>query len=125
MRSSPMSPADLEEIKEIHEKYFKDQFEFPNFYRFWCALVIRDDDGRVITAGGVRNIAELVLVTDKSFSPKIRYEALKRALEVARLSARKNDMDQLHAFIQDQAWFQQLEKRGFSSPVGIPLITGV
>jgi hypothetical protein len=125
MMCSPMNGSDLDEIRAIHEKYFSSEFAFPDFYKFFCALVIRSDSGEVITAGGVRNIAELVLITNKSFPARIRRDALLRALEVARVTSRKEGNDQLHTFIQDQKWFRQLEKRGFSTCNGKYLVTGV
>lgn len=116
---------DLEDIQKIHEKYYESEFSLPDFFgNFLCGFVV-EENGEIITAGGVKRIAELIFVTDKSKTHRQRRTALYKGLEISSYLAGRNGFDQLHAFIQDEKWLEVMESRGFSRCKGIPLYIGV
>lgn len=98
-------------VRDIHEKYFKDEFSFPDFFnKFLLAFVVEDDDKNIISVGGVRTILESVIITDKSFTPQMRMAAFEDMLGASAFAGRKHGYDQLHAFIQDEKWSKRLQK---------------
>jgi len=119
--------GDLDRLKFIHEKYYKDQFEFPDFLNHYlCAFTIVDDnDDSIILTGGVRTIIECVALTDKSKSVKIRRAALYELLTASQYVSGKAGYNQLHAFIQEDIWMNQLFKAGFSPTAGKPVVIGL
>lgn len=121
------TPNDVKQVKEIHEKYFKEEFEFPDFLQnFICAFVITDEDSNnIIAAGGVRTLAELIAITNKDYSPRIRRKSLYELLSAGMYIAEKSNHDSLHAFIQDPLWLHMMKQRGFHETVGKSLYIGV
>ena len=116
-------PTDIPEIRKIHEKYFKDEFKFPDFLKGYVnAFVIQDDDGSIIVAGGVRPIMESILITDLSCTPRERYEGLRLALNASQVACERINHFQLHAFVQDDLWIHHLEKYGFKDTKGKSLV---
>jgi len=117
---------DIEVIRKIHETHFKNEFEFPDFLNnFLCAFVVENEDGRIISAGGVRAIAESIIVTDKSYPIKDRRAALYQVLDASCFLTKQASFDQLHAFIQDANWLRHLQKIGFSPTKGQALVLNV
>lgn len=119
-----MQDSDLAEIKKIHEKYYKKEFTFPDFNKFLANFVIVHDN-QIISAGGVRTIAESVLITNKDLSPRARRAALYDVLNASAYICQKNEYHELHAFIQEDNWYNQLKRIGFKDCVGKALVIGV
>jgi len=113
---------DYTKLKEIHEKFYKDEFILPDFINNYLLGFVVEEHGNIITIGGIRTIAEVILVTDKSQSVRVRRDSLLEALRVAVLTARNNKFDQIHAFIQDPKWKRHLEKVGFHETKGTALV---
>lgn len=123
MEIRSISLNDLERLKEIHAKYFEHEFPFPDFMKdFHCVFTVTDDSGNIITSGGVRSIAESVIITDKDYSIKERREALIKMLQAHSFIAAHYGFDALHAFIQDNAWKRHLSQHGFRPTVGQSVI---
>ena len=69
--------SDLDSLKQIHREYFADEFDFPDFFsQFMASFVVVDDDRQIISAGGIRTIAESVIITNKDKNVRSRVEAL-------------------------------------------------
>jgi hypothetical protein len=116
-------PSDLDELKRIHDAHFKHEFDLPDFMKFICAFVVTDDsDGKVITAGGVRNIAECLLVTDLSIDPRVRIKALYQMLHASKFVCEKSGYDQMFVWSQNPAYTRRLMRNGFRLPQGQSLI---
>lgn len=118
---------DYDELRYIHEKYYQSEFSFPDFVnKYLCAFIVTDDDtGDIITAAGVRTIAEVIALTNKDFSVKSRREALYRILEASIFVSAHSGYEQIHAFVQDGTWLKQLKKAGFKDCVGQPVYMNV
>lgn len=115
---------DVERLKKIHDKYFVHEFSFSEFYNgFLCCFVVTDDtDDSIITAVGVRPIAEVVAITNLDKTVKLRREALYKTLEAAAHMGGQAGFDQLHCFIQDGIWENQLIKHGWRYTKGNSLV---
>jgi len=114
-------PSDLDEIARLHEKHFKDEFTLPEFMNYVCAFVVEDETG-IITAGGIRNIAECVLVTDLSRDPRVRIRALYQMLDASTFVCGKSGYDQIYAWSQVPKYTRRLMRNGFRLPQGQSLI---
>ena len=118
----PIMQDDYTQLKELHEKFYKDEFTLPDFINNYLLGFLVEKDGNIITIGGIRTIAEVILVTDKSQSVRVRRDSLLEALRVAILTAGINKYDQIHTFIQDPKWKNHLEKIGFHETKGTALV---
>jgi hypothetical protein len=114
-------PNDLEKLRRVHELYFAQEFDFPDFMQYLCAFVIEDDKG-IITAGGIRDIAECVLVTDMSRKPTDRARALYQVKDAVSSICRGLNYDQVYIWSQQPKYTKRLLKNGFKLPVGQSLI---
>lgn len=104
----------IERLKEIHEKHFKGEFDFPNFCSKYLALwSINDENDKVICAGGIRSIAESVIITDLSLPRRTRVKALQMMHEITTHNVSRLDYEEFHVFIQDENYERQLIKSGF------------
>lgn len=121
-----LEKTDISSIREIHERFYSNEFECPNFFdKFLCGYIVEDGNHNVICAGGIRNIPEAIIVTDKSLPVKLRREALLKVLDASQFIARKFGHEHLHAFVQNSQWCEQLKKYGFAPTKGIALSIGV
>ena len=116
-------PSDLAELQRIHEKYYVEEFSLTDFmHRYICAVTIEDEDG-IITVGGVRNIAEANIITNKDRSVFTRVRALSNLHDALNFIAKAHGHTQLFAFVQDDKWRDHLLEKGFSPIRGTTLVT--
>lgn len=109
-----LQPNDIDELKKIHASYYSCEFEFPDFLNnFLCCFVVTDNRGNIISGGGVRLIAESVIVTDKSYSIDDRRKALYQVLDASEFLVKKADFCHLHAVTDNAKWMRHLSKAGF------------
>src|SRR5574338_1452047 len=119
MNIRPLSNLDIRQLQQIHEKYYAQEFDFDDFMRgFVASACIESDSGEIISAGGIRPLTEIVLVTNKDFSVRERRAALYNMLAACMFSANKLSIDSLHAFVQDDAWIKHLKRVGFKDTIG-------
>lgn len=103
---------DINEARIIHERYYKEEFNFPDFLRkFLCAFTVLNEKEKIVAIGGVRTVAESVIMTDRGFSPKERRSALLSVLDASEFVARRSNYDGLHAFVQDENWATILKEK--------------
>lgn len=118
-----MFGRDLPQIRRIHEKFYEKEFSFDEFStKFLSSFVVHDDENNIITAGGVRTVAEVVLVTDKDRSTRTRREALIHAYDASKYIAKESGHNSVHAFVQDENWVKQLLRYGFREVIGQAVI---
>lgn len=117
--------ADLYELRKIHDKFYKNEFEMPDFFDGFLGSFVVVDNDKIITAGGIRPIAEAVAITNKDLGAEKRREALYKFLEVSSFICNKTGLSQLHAFVQDKNWERHLRKIGFNSCKGDALYLNV
>ncbi len=123
MNIRAMLPEDLPKLYEIHQEFYKEEFPFPDFSRnFLCCFVVIDDNGDIISAGGIKPIVESIVITDKRQSVRNRREALYDILSASSYLSQKQGFFQIHAFIQEEGWENQLRKIGFEDTKGKALV---
>lgn len=116
-------PSDIYQLKEIHEKYYKEEFDLPDFLLdYHCAFSITDAKGTIVTSGGIKPIAELVAITNKDFKVRDRRTALLDLLQATAYIGRKWEYSELHTFIRDENWYNQLIKSNYFKPRGNGLV---
>lgn len=110
---------DVQQIQEIWQKYFANDFPFEEFFnqmKFSC--LVEDSSNKIVTAMAVRPILEAVMITNKDCSPRKRVEAiLQLRPHIARLG-------QVHAFVTDDGWESHLKRHGFRDSKGKALVIG-
>lgn len=117
-----LTPNDLDEMKELHSKYFPNE-ALPDFMDYICAFVVEDDrTHEMILSGGIRDIAECVAVTDLSLDPKIRIRALYQLLDASKFVCTRSGYDQMYVWSQNPKYTRRLKRNGFRSPLGESLI---
>jgi hypothetical protein len=126
MTSSPLSELDIPYLRALHEQFYKEEFNFPNFAKsFLTTFKIVNDKGAVITAGGVKLNPELILITDKDALQNDRVFALVSAMQLGTWSARSAGYEMLYAsVINDPIWEKQLRNVGFKDSIGKSLVIG-
>lgn len=114
MKIRTFQPSDELQIRKLYDMYYNDN-EFPGFSNgFYCSFVITDDDGKIITAAGIKPIIEAVAVTDKSFPTGIRLDALLQVLGSTISATKSIGFEQIHAFVHDDGtYIRYLQKFGF------------
>lgn len=112
-----LTPEDIPRLKEIHQEFFNEEFEFPDFHnnKYICAFVVTDENNNIISGGGVRYTIEATILTDKNFSVKDRQSALYQVLQSCEYVARQSGFNTLHAITENETWRNQLLKVGFHS----------
>lgn len=115
--------SDLCTLKRIHEEFYKEDFDFPNFLtNFLCAFTVTDNSDSLILAGGIRTIVEIIAITDQDRKPRDRADALYKLLDACEFVTRASNHNQIHAFIQDPKWSRRLKKNHFEPIMGEGLV---
>ena len=109
-------------LDRIHSKYYDNEFSSPfrdEKRKIISNFVVEDDDKKIITWGGLELLSEVVAVTDKSFDPKIRREALYKIFQALLFAAEIHKFDQIHCtIIDDPNWERHLTKVGWNKCKG-------
>lgn len=119
---------DFDEIKKIHEKFYKEEFDFPDFLDKYLFVAVVEKDKQIICAGGVRTIAESIIVTDKGVDFNDKIQALAMMYDASVYFTKQYGYDELHAFIQDKdrgTWRKWLQKAGFNPTKGQCLLINI
>lgn len=115
--------TDLPAVSAIHKKYYGSEFNLPDFTsNFLCVFVVTNDQDQVISVAGVRTIAEVVALTDKSKYTREKYKALIDIFQASSFTAARFGYTQLHAFTQDDIWTEQLLKKNWNYINGTGLV---
>lgn len=104
----PLKNSD--DLKIIYEKHYKDKFEFVD--NFVCSFII-EDNGKIITGGGIRLVPEVVIYTDKSKPIWSIGRALVKTIETCIILTKQLGFDKFVAVTSDSRWRKQLIRRGF------------
>jgi hypothetical protein len=120
-----LSPRDIPQVSRIHERFHKTEFSLEEFNQNYLSQFGVFENERLITAGGVRLIPEVVIVTDQENSVRERRAALYYMLQTSLYIAGNNGYDSIHAFVQDEGWLRHLLKVGFKPTVGTSVVMGV
>ena len=122
------SNRDFNQLVQIHKDQYESEFsldEFSTNNYLGHFSVVDESSNQLISTGGVRLIPEIVIVTDKSLPVRVRREALIKMLQASGYMVGHEGHKQLHAFVQDQVWLEQLLKRGFRHTAGQSIVIDV
>lgn len=123
MNIRAINPNDINQLRIIHSKFFKDEFDFPNFLNnYLCAYLVTNDNDEIIVAGGVKTIAESVILTNMDLSVRERMIGLRSIQQVNQFVCNKFNYNELHAFVQNDDWAHHLTNVGFNPVVGKCLV---
>lgn len=124
MNIQVLMPTDEPDLRLIHDKFYKDEFSFPNFFdKFIVAASVKDKDDNIICAGGVRTICEAVIVTNKDIEIEQRREALLKILNLSEFASGRVGYKSIHAqILNNPKWEQHLIKYGFQKSKGTWLV---
>ena len=111
MKSRAFTNDDYWRAKEMHDKFYP-EFEFPKLDEMLNAFVIEDDKG-IIMVGGVENVAEAVLVTNKDRSRITIGRALVEAQTISLFTCKSFGIRELYAFVNNSVYAEHLIKHGF------------
>lgn len=118
-----MKQEDIPVIQQIYEEQYKEEFEMPDFVtHFIAGFVAHDDENQIISAGGIRTLAECITITDRRQSHRQQREALYNILAASRYICEKCEYNSLHAFVDPGNWENILKKVGFVPIKGNGLI---
>lgn len=117
-----MTAEDVVNLKLIHHKYYRNEFNFPDFQEKFLNCFVVESDGEIVTAGGVRLITEAVALTDKSFHKIVRRDALRDLLSACAYTTSLEGFTEVHTFIQDYNWKKVLLNNGFRPTKGEALV---
>lgn len=112
MKIRALKLTDIDEVRQLHDKYYP-EFGFPDFDDLLNAFIIEDNEG-IVMAGGVEQIAEVVLVTNKVKSRVKIGRALIEAQRCALFTCKNFGIREIYAFVSDDEYAQHLIKHGFS-----------
>lgn len=116
---------DIKQITEIHQKFYSHEFNLDDFCQRFVNFLVIEEDGIIVSAGGIRTIAEAVAITNKDVSARKRREALYKMLQANIFNCNANHFNGLHVFIQDPIWQQHLINAGFRVCKGNALVIEV
>src|SRR3990167_8568828 len=108
-----LQPSDIDKLREIHTKFYETEFLFPNFLEKFIGSFVVDDNENVISGGGVKSIAESIIITNRDYSPHERKSALLQILQASIFVANRNGFEQLHAFVKMISGMEFLKSMDF------------
>lgn len=116
----------IDQVNKIYDKHYKTDFSKPDFVNDQFVSVFQVDiKDQIVTAGGIRLIPEIVLVTDKDAPVLNRKLALTEAIDFMVYHAQQLNYSGLHAFVEDELWARRLQRTGFKTAKGQCLILEV
>lgn len=123
MKTRAMNENDVMFLRDIHRRYYANEFSFPNFLKNWVGcFVITDDEDRILIGGGVKPLAESVIITNKDMNVRLLGRALIETAKVSEYLCENAKIEQLHAFVQDAQYKSHLLRHGFEPTKGDSLV---
>lgn len=109
-----LNKEDMERVRELSEKHYPD-LEVPDFMNgYYCAFTVTDENDQIVTAGGLRPSAEILIVTDKDKDFTTIGRALIETQKAALYIGHKFGLNELIAFVKDNdAYARHLVRHGF------------
>lgn len=111
---------DIPFLRGIHEKYYS-ELEMIDFTKLLNGFVIETENDEFIMAGGVKPLAETLLLTDKEIPLTTIGRALIEAQRISMFTCANFQIEDLVAFVFDENYAKHLIKHGFQKREGISL----
>lgn len=116
-----MNKGDEKELRKIHEKHYKNEFQFPfdDYHHLLDKYIVTDENDDIVIFGALEVVVEAVVITNKDVHINKKRDAFYKILSCLQFSANKNCFPQIHGIAQDEIWEKQLKKRfGFQECKG-------
>lgn len=104
---------DIPFLREMHEKYYS-EFEMIDFTRLLAGFVIENEKNEFIMAGGVKPLAETLLITNKDTKMTTIGRALIEAQMISMYTCNQFKIEDLVAYVNDENYAKHLIKHGFN-----------
>jgi len=115
----PAIKEDWDELLRIHKSH---GFPFPDFKNMLHVLVI-EDKNKIVAWGYVKKYVETVFIPDKNTPKSTIVKSLKLISEKSSEMALSQNIDQVHAYVEDEHFADLLVDRfGYKVCTGIPLV---
>lgn len=113
---------DLKQLIEIHNKYYN--FAFPNINDPLYAIQrIVEKDDKIVLAGIVKLVSEVILITNKDLPPLTKMRGIKMMSDQLFKDVKNFGLDEFHVFSEnDDNFINILHKLGFVDCTGVPLV---
>jgi len=113
MITRALTDRDIVPVLDLHKRFYN-EFEFPPFDKMLNAFIIEDDNKEIIMAGGVEQVAESVLVTNKEASRIKIGRALVEAQQIVVYTCKQFGIRDVYAFVNNNEYAEHLIQHGFS-----------
>lgn len=114
--------SDLEQIRQLHEKFQADNFSMPEIVDAYADIVV-EEDGKILGYGQNREITEAIMLLDLSLPLRMRGKALAEMIRESMFRASLKGQNQIHAFVQDTSFEHALKRHfGFKDTKGKALV---
>jgi predicted glycoside hydrolase/deacetylase ChbG (UPF0249 family) len=117
--------SDYAQIQGMHSKFYGNEFSLPDFMTNYSGAFVIEDEDQIVSACGMRKIAEIVAMANKDLSARKRTMALLTGTEAVKFLADREGFDQIHAFVQGKIWIDMLLKSGFRRTKGESLVSEI
>ncbi len=117
LKTRPVTINDLTEIKRLHDAYYS-ELDFPEFSRLLNSFLVEDENGDIVTAGGIEPMAEGLLVSNKSMNRIKLGKALVIAQGAFLVTCERFGFKWLHAFTKNPDFVRHLLQHGFETRNG-------
>ena len=110
---------DIDQLRKLHQAYFANEFRFDDFLNgLMFSFTVVDDNDNLVLSGGVRNILEVVAITDKEQSIFKKRTAYSQLIHSCGFVAERLGYEGLHAFVQGDRWIDALKSQGWTNCKG-------
>jgi hypothetical protein len=124
LKTRTVSKDDIPFLRELHEKYYS-EFEMIDFTKLLNGFVIETEKDEFVMAGGVKPLAETLLMTDKEMPMTTIGRALVEAQMISMYTCDRFQIEDLIAFVNDENYAKHLIKHGFQRRNNISLFMRV
>lgn len=123
MNVKRVEKSDLQELWDIHKKFYN--YAFPDLSNplYIFQRVVRDENGEVITASVIKITCEGLFITNKDASHIKIIKAIKRLITQLREDCSLFGLEECHIFSEnDDHYINILRKLGFTDCTGFPMV---
>lgn len=116
MNTRELKPDDIKLVESIYNRFYSEDFELPDFFNnFMNIFAITNDEDEIIIAGGIKPVAETIILTDKNQNIFTIGRALLEALAISIYTCNKFGIDDLYVFAKDKKYIRHLKQYGFNN----------
>jgi len=112
LKTRSVNKKDIPFLRALHEKYYS-EFEMIDFTKLLNGFIIETEKDEFVMAGGVKPLAETLLITDKEMPLTTIGRALIEAQMISMYTCNAFKIEDLVAYVNDENYAKHLMKHGF------------